>query len=213
MEADRKLRVGIMGGTFDPIHHGHLILAECAYEQYQLDHILFLPSGNPPHKQYRPDGASGRDRMNMVALAIADNPHFSLEADEMERSGYTYTYETLQVLQHNHPDTEYFFIIGADSLMAFDTWKYPEIICQYCTLLTAVRDDLPFDAMQRKAEELKRSYGAKILFLDSPELDISSTALRSRFRNNRTLRYYVPDCVREYIEQNGLYKDTQNTKE
>ena len=89
MEADRKLRVGIMGGTFDPIHHGHLILAECAYEQYQLDHILFLPSGNPPHKQYRPDGASGRDRMNMVALAIADNPHFSLEADEMERSGYT----------------------------------------------------------------------------------------------------------------------------
>ena len=104
MTANGKLRVGIMGGTFDPIHNGHLILAECAYEQYRLDKILFLPSGNPPHKQERPDGASDNERLQMVALAIADNPHFYLEKKEMGRSGYTYTYETLERLHKKYPD-------------------------------------------------------------------------------------------------------------
>lgn len=206
MTANAKLRVGIMGGTFDPIHNGHLILAECAYEQYHLDKVLFLPSGNPPHKKERPDGASDRDRLEMVSLAIADNPHFYLEKREMERSGYTYTYETLQMLCSSHPDTEYYFIIGADSLMAFDTWKNPRIICQHCVLLAAIRDDLPSELMQQKADELRARYGARIYFLDSPQLDISSTDLRRRFRNHRTLRYYVPDCIREYIETHEIYK-------
>ena len=206
MTANGKLRVGIMGGTFDPIHNGHLILAECAYEQYHLDRVLFLPSGNPPHKKERLDGASDRERLEMVALAIADNPHFYLEKKEMERSGYTYTYETLQMLCSSHPDTEYYFIIGADSLMAFDTWKNPKIICQHCILLAAVRNDLPSEVMQKKADELKERYGAKIHFLDSPQLDISSTDLRRRFRNNRTLRYYMPDRVCKYIEVHETYK-------
>ncbi len=209
MTANGKLRVGIMGGTFDPIHNGHLILAECAYEQYRLDKILFLPSGNPPHKQERPDGASDNERLQMVALAIADNPHFYLEKKEMGRSGYTYTYETLQMLCSSHPDTEYYFIIGADSLMAFDTWKYPEKICRYCTLLAAVRNDLSSELMQRKADELKERYGANIYFLDSPQLDISSTDLRRRFRNHRTLRYYVPDCVCDYIETHKVYRKSE----
>ena len=95
MTQEGRLRIGIMGGTFDPIHMGHLILAECAYEQYHLDGILFLPSGNPPHKRERTDGASDEERLAMVSLAISGNPHFILENDEMEHEGYSYTYATL----------------------------------------------------------------------------------------------------------------------
>ncbi|MEI3194305.1 MAG: nicotinate (nicotinamide) nucleotide adenylyltransferase [Lachnospiraceae bacterium] len=116
-----------MGGTFDPIHIGHLILAECAYEQFQLEQVLFLfPAGNPPHKDKRKVGATDAHRIDMVRLAIEGNPHFMLDPEEMLRQGYTYTKDTLNLLTQQHPDIDYYFIIGADSLMAFDTWYHPE---------------------------------------------------------------------------------------
>lgn len=205
MSEQGRKRVGIMGGTFDPIHIAHLILGECAYEQFGLDTVLFMPSGNPPHKTHRTDGASDRDRLAMTALAVKDNPHFAVDSEEMFRRGFTYTNDTIQNLKHQHPETDYYFIIGGDSLMAFDTWKNPEIICQNCTLLAAVRDDLDHSVMEEKIARLQKAYGAKIHLLYSPHIDISSSQLRAWYRENRSLRYYVPDSVLEYIEQHHVY--------
>ena len=111
-----KRRIGIMGGTFDPVHIGHLILGEKAYEQFALDQVLFMPAGNPPHKRHREGRASDDQRVEMVRRAIDGNPHFSLSMEEMNAEGYSYTYLTLERLKEQNPDTEYFFIIGADSL-------------------------------------------------------------------------------------------------
>lgn len=210
MEQKRRRRVGIMGGTFDPIHIGHLVLAECAYEQFELDTVLFLPTGNPPHKKERPDGAADRDRIAMVAIAISDNPHFVLDTEEMERAGYTYTDDTLRMLKEKHPDTDYYFIIGADSLMAFDTWKNPEGICENCILLAAVRDQLAVSRMEQKITELHETCGARIMLLHSPNIDISSSNLRSMRREGRSIRYYVTDGVLDYIEKNGIYSDIES---
>lgn len=201
-------KVGIMGGTFDPIHIGHLILGECAYEQFHLDTVLFMPSGNPPHKANRPDGATARQRLEMTALAIQDNPNFSLYSGEMVRSGFTYTNDTVRMLKEQHPDTEYYFIIGGDSLMSFDTWKNPEIICRNCILLAAVRDHLAASQMEEKMTELRKRYGARIHMLYSTELDIASSQLRKWYREGRSLRYYVPDAVLEYMAENGVYTTT-----
>lgn len=200
-----RRRIGLMGGTFDPIHIGHLMLAECAYEQFQLDKVMFLPSGNPPHKQNRTEGATDQQRMEMVCLAIEDNPHFELDPEEMQRAGLTYTNETLRSLKERHPDTVYYFIIGADSLMAFDTWMKPDIICQNCILLVAVRDQLDLDTMEKKMQELKEHYGAEIYLLHTPDVEIASSSLRTWCRQNRSIRYYVPDKVLEYIKRNQIY--------
>lgn len=114
---NNRKKIGIMGGTFDPIHMGHLILGEQSYEQFQLDKVLFMPSGNPPHKRDRAGRASDNQRVDMVRLAIEDNPHFELSLAEMHETGYTYTYRTLEELKEYNPDTDYYFIIGADSLL------------------------------------------------------------------------------------------------
>ncbi len=205
MNSERRQRVGIMGGTFDPIHIGHLILAECAYEQFELDTVLFLPSGNPPHKRDRRDGASDKERLDMVALAIQDNPHFVLDSEEMQRSGFTYTFETLRLMKERHPQTDYYFIIGADSLMSFDTWKNPEMISRNCILLAAVRDQMEADQMEQKMKELHRRFGARIRFLHSPNVDVSSTQLRDLYRKGQSVRYYIPDRVIDYIRENSVY--------
>lgn len=209
MSSENRQRIGIMGGTFDPIHIGHLILAECAYEQFQLDTILFLPSGNPPHKMNRRDGATDQQRLDMTRLAISENPHFILDSEEMYRSGLTYTCETLRLMKEKHSDTEYYFIIGADSLMAFDTWKNPETISRDCILLAAVRDQMKTEQLEQKIAELHRSYDARIHLLHSPNIDISSTQLRDWYRKGRSIRYYVPDAVLEYIEANAVYSRGQ----
>ncbi len=203
-----KRRVGIMGGTFDPIHIGHLILAECAYEQFQLETVQFLPSGNPPHKADREDGAADEERLDMVSLAIRDNPHFSLDAEEMRRTGLSYTSDTLTALRERHPDAAYYFIIGADSLLSFDSWHEPESISRNCVLLAAVRNGFSVSEMERKMKELHKCYGTEIHLLHTPYMDISSTDLRDRIREGRSLRYYVPDAVREYIEKKGIYSET-----
>ena len=194
-----------MGGTFDPIHMGHLILGEKAYEQLQLDRVWFRPSGNPPHKRNRQGRATDEQRVEMVKRGISGNDHFSLSLIEMHENGYTYTYHTLEELKEKNPDTDYYFIIGADSLMTFDTWKNPDIICQNCILVAAVRDQLDVCTMNRKMEELKDRYGARIHLLHTPDVEISSSSLRAWCRQNRSIRYYVPDRVYEYIRKNNIY--------
>ncbi|MCD8338502.1 MAG: nicotinate-nucleotide adenylyltransferase [Lachnospiraceae bacterium] len=201
----KKQRKGIMGGTFDPIHNGHLMLAECARRQLSLDTILFLPSGNPPHKQQRRDGATDEQRLAMVQLAIWDYPQFSLDEEEMRRGGLTYTKDTILRLKGCEPETEFYFIIGGDSLMAFDTWFHPDIICENCVLAAAGRDALACETIQRKMKELKETLGADIVLLDFPDIQISSTELRRRCREHKSIQGLVPDAVRDYIEKNEIY--------
>lgn len=200
-----KKRIGIMGGTFDPIHMGHLILGEKAYEQLELDSIWFMPSGNPPHKKDREGRASDEERVEMVRRAISGNPHFELSLIEMHEDGYTYTYHTLETLKKENEDTEYFFIIGADSLFNFETWKEPERICQACTLVVATRNHTPLAELDREMARLSGKYHGKFLRLDTMNIDVSSAMLRDWIKEKKSVRYYVQDQVISYIEEQGIY--------
>jgi nicotinate-nucleotide adenylyltransferase len=200
-----KKKIGIMGGTFDPIHMGHLILGEKAYEQLGLDLVLFMPSGNPPHKQNRRGRASDEQRVEMVRRAIEGNPHFALSLTEMNEEGYTYTFRTLETLREQNPDTEYYFIIGADSLYSFDTWMEPGRICQACTMVVATRNHTPIDELNKEIEAVSGKYHGQFLRLDTMNIDVSSQLLRNWVKENKSLRYYVPDQVISYIREHHIY--------
>lgn len=199
-------KVGIMGGTFDPIHIGHLILGENAYLQFGLDKVVFMPSGNPPHKKDR-DGGTDLQRMDMVKLAIASNTHFEISDIEMNEDGYTYTYRTLERLVKDHPDTEYYFIIGADSLFYFDSWKNPQRIADACTLVVATRNHTSDEKLDEKIEFVRKLFNAKIEKLDTENIDCSSSQIRSWIKEGHTVKYYVPDTVINYIHTYHVYTE------
>ena len=199
-------KVGIMGGTFDPIHIGHLILGENAYLQFGLDKVVFMPSGNPPHKKDR-DGGTDLQRMDMVKLAIASNTHFEISDIEMNEDGYTYTYRTLEKLVKEHPDTEYHFIIGADSLFYFDTWKNPQRIADACTLVVATRNHTSDEKLDEKIEFVRKRFNATIEKLDTENIDCSSSQIRSWIKEGHTVKYYVPDTVINYIHTYHVYSE------
>lgn len=198
-------RVGIMGGTFDPIHYGHLLLAESAIEQYQLDEILFIPSGNPWLKDSS-QVLDKKTRVSMTGLAIEDNPNFALSTIEIDREGNSYSYETLEILREKNPTTCYYFILGADSLLDIEKWKHPDRLMKSCTLLTAVRDDCDMEALKKQIEYLKNTYQAVVEILPMKRMDISSTDIREKIRDGKSVRYLLPDSVREFIEKNHIYQ-------
>lgn len=202
---EKMKKVGIMGGTFDPIHISHLILGETAYEQFSLDKVLFLPAGNPPHKRNRKGGASDLERVEMVRRAIAGNSHFQLCLDEMDASDYSYTYRTLERMKAEYPDTEFYFIVGADSLFDFEKWKEPARICQAASILVAVRDHVDDERLSRKMKELEEKLGGHFYRLYSTNLDISSKMIRDWIRRKKTVRYYVPEPVLAYIADRHIY--------
>ena len=199
-------KVGIMGGTFDPIHIGHLILGENAYLQFGLDKVVFMPSGNPPHKKDR-DGGTDLQRMDMVKLAIASNTHFEISDIEMNEDGYTYTYRTLERLVKEHPDTEYYFIIGADSLFYFDSWKNPQRIADACTLVVATRNHTSDEKLDEKIEFVRKLFNAKIEKLDTENIDCSSSQIRSWIKEGHTVKYYAPDTMINYIHTYHVYTE------
>jgi nicotinate-nucleotide adenylyltransferase len=201
-----RRKIGIMGGTFDPVHIGHLILGEAAYRQYKLDSVVFMPAGNPPHKRHREGRATDEERVEMVRRAIASNPHFELSLREMNADGYSYTYRTLEALNRELPDTDLYFIIGADSLFDFDTWKYPPRIAAACKLVVATRNQISDERLDREIADKKGKYGGTYLKLDTPNLDISSHSLREMIREGESVRYYIPDEVIAYIEEQRLYR-------
>jgi len=197
-------KVGIMGGTFNPVHYGHLILAENAYEQVGLDEVLFMPTKNPPHK-CKAEILSEDHRIKMVMLAIHDNPHFTLSMLEINREGTTYTADTLTFLTKEHADTQYFFIVGADSLFMLEDWKEPQTVFDLSTILVAGRDHVKVDELERQSRYLQETYGARIILLDIPTIEISSNAIRTKIAQSKTVRYYVPEEVIAYITKNNLY--------
>ncbi len=198
-------KIGIMGGTFDPIHLGHLILGEKAYEQLELEKVYFMPAGNPPHKKSRPGRAEDGQRIEMVRLAIQENPHFSLSTLEMHEDGYTYTYRTLEMLSKEHPNTEYYFIIGADSLFSLESWMHPGRILQACTMAVATRDHASRQELSAQIRRLTEKFHGRFVCLDSPNIDISSQQLRRWVEDGQSLKYYIPDNVIEYIYKNRIY--------
>ncbi|MEZ3479728.1 MAG: nicotinate-nucleotide adenylyltransferase [Lachnospiraceae bacterium] len=196
-------RVGIMGGTFNPVHYGHLRLALTAQEQVLLDKVLFMPSG----KSYMKNNVlETHKRVDMVALAIEEYPQFELSLIEANKRGNTYTVETLQDLAKSTPDTKYFFIIGADSLFQMEQWKCPEQIFQLATLVCAVRDDYTLDTIHQKGEALSK-LGADIIYLNTPKWDVSSTTIRAMVRQGMPIHDLVPPKVVYYIEQEHLYEE------
>lgn len=201
--ADKK-KVGILGGTFDPVHTAHLILAETAWQQFQLDTVLIMPSGNPPHKEGREISASSH-RIRMLQLAIDDNKHFKLSTVEVERAGKTYTAETLTELCRYNTDCCYYFIVGADSLFQIEQWRQPEIILSHTILLAAVRDHMEEAQTRERIAYLKEKYGAECYLLQTPNMMISSSLIRDRVSQGESIRYLVPRDVEKYIYQNKLY--------
>ncbi len=205
MENMMEKKVGIMGGTFNPIHNGHLLLAESAREAFGLDEILFMPSGN----SYMKDAASildGKTRAHMTELAIEGNPFFRLSRMELERKGPTYTCDTLSQLKRQEGACQYFFIMGADNLFILEKWKDVEYIFQNCVIAVAARGDEPDGEIGRKAEPLKKRYQADIRLLSERRIDISSLEIRERLQKGQSVRYLLPDSVLAYIAREGLYQ-------
>lgn len=204
------MKIGIMGGTFDPIHIGHLLLGQFAYEDFGLDEIWFLPNGNPPHKQTEEGKKALHNRIEMVRLAIQEKPYFKLCLHEANETEHSYTYRTMQELNDLYPEHKFYFILGADSLFEIETWKYFREIFPTCTILAAMRDDKNVEAMLKQMSYLKERYGACIELLRAPLLEISSTSIRNRAFRSLSVYYLVPDAVAKYIQDNHLYQDENN---
>lgn len=199
--------IGIMGGTFDPIHNGHLLLARQAYEEYHLDKIWFMPSGNPPHKMDH-HVTDVEKRSDMVKLAIAGNPRFVFSDFEAKRPGNTYTAQTLRLLTEAYPQHRFFFIIGADSLYEIEKWYHPEDVMAQTILLVAGRE---YEDARCSVDEqivfLREKYGADIRRLHCEEVDISSGELREMEARGKRIFKYVPKLVEQYIEEHGMYRE------
>lgn len=197
-------KIGIMGGTFNPIHNGHLLLAESARELFELDKIIFMPCGNPYMKNVS-SILTGKERAHMIELAIEGNPHFEISKMELEKEGPTYTCETLAALKELNCEDQYYFIMGADSLLMLENWKDPEYILKNCIIVTAVRGSGTEEKIVKIAGHLIYEYQADIRILPARYIDISSSDLRSRIREGNSVRYMLPDKVLAYIQEKGLY--------
>lgn len=200
------MKIGIMGGTFEPIHIGHLLLGIFAYEEYGLDEIWFLPNGNPPHKDTEEKTDGLKHRIEMVSLAIRDIPYFKLNLHEAKENIHSYTYQTMQYFNKMYPDDEFYFILGADSLFSIEKWKYFREIFPTCTILAAMRDDKDKEDMELQIQYLQHKYGAKIELLRAPLLEISSTTIRKRASKGQSIYYMVPDAVADYMAEHRLYQ-------
>ncbi|MCX7841900.1 MAG: nicotinate-nucleotide adenylyltransferase [Clostridia bacterium] len=198
--------IGIMGGTFDPVHNGHLIIAEEVREKLKLDSILFIPSGHPPHKD-KLKIASAEHRLNMIKCAIGSNSAFCVSEMEIEREGYTYTVDTLQQLKSLYGDsTKLFFIIGADVVRDLVNWRDFKKVFTLCEFAAVMRPGFEKETYRNQIRRLTSEYMAKIHNVDVPVIDISSTYIREKLAKGESIKYLVPESVEEYIKRNGLYK-------
>lgn len=198
-------KLGILGGTFNPIHTGHLLMAEYVKEDAKLDVVMLLPNGI----SYMKTGTNvleGDVRLKMIELCIEDNPNLITSDMEIKREGNTYTYETLLELRAKYPRTELYFIIGADSLFSMEKWVKPDVIFANCTILAVGRNQTSKEELEEKKADLENRFGAKIRLLDFPEIQISSTQIRENIKAGKSFRYMVHEQVWNYICENNLYQ-------
>ncbi|MGN0155567.1 MAG: nicotinate-nucleotide adenylyltransferase [Lachnospiraceae bacterium] len=208
--------IGIMGGTFNPIHFGHIAIAKAAFQQFHLDEIWFMPNHIPAYKASE-SIISGEHRLAMIRLAIQEYPYFKASDYELRREGNTYTYETMHLLKRDYPEDDFFFIMGADSLFYFEQWVYPERIVRNATILAAVRNDRTLAEMQSKIDEMNSKFGGNYFHLiQCPEIPCSSSEIRKKIHDiyqsrteldKKTEDYlYLPEIVYTYIMKNKLYQ-------
>lgn len=196
-------KIGIMGGTFDPIHYGHLIAAQEAYHEFQLDKVIFMPTGTPPHKT-RVDILDSRQRYVMTLMAIADNEAFEISDMEVKRKTPSYTVETLRKLKKIYPASDLYFITGADAVIEILTWKEPQELASLTNFVAASR---PGFSLKRFRELIKKIKPApKVFGLEIPALAISSSDIRQRVSQGKPIRYLLPNKVWRYIYSKGFYK-------
>lgn len=198
-------RLGIMGGTFDPIHYGHLVAAESARIELDLDKVLFIPTGIPPHKIER-QVTDANLRFEMVEMSIRNNQNFKVSRLEIEREGPTYTIDTLRILQELFPEQELYFITGTDALRELLTWKKPEEIIKLARIVGASRPGYDSHDLLTKINRKYPFTKDRISQLEVPALAISSTDIRARVQNHKSIRYLLPDEVRLFIKKNNLYQ-------
>ena len=199
-------RIGLMGGSFNPIHCGHINLARAALSSDMVDRVLLMPSGNPPHKR---TGLEDKlHRLSMAQLAIEGETGIEICREEVDREGVIYTVDTLGILRERMPDCRFFYLIGADTLRTLHTWRRPEDVIRLCTLLVAARpgeDEADLPRLMAHWGAL----GAEVLVLPAACIDVSSTEIRERLAEGRTLDGLVPAKVERYIRMHGLYQTSE----
>jgi len=203
-----RMRLGILGGTIDPVHYGHLLLAECCREQCRLDAVWFLPASTAPHKRQREPTPAPR-RIEMLELAAAGNPSFSVCRKEVDRGGVNFTVETLESLHRDDPGRELFFLLGADMFADLPHWHKPERICELA-LPVAVRragyGPVDFNALEGIASP-ERIAQMRAAAVEMPAMGISASDIRRRIQRGQSIRYMTPPAVEEYIHSGGLYRN------
>lgn len=198
--ARHSMRVGIFGGSFNPPHIAHLLVAELVREEFELDEVIWIVSARPPHKDVH-SLASAADRLTMVRLAIEGNRFFKWSDVEVQREGPSYTIESLRYFRAQRPHAAHFLIMGGDSLAEFGTWRDPKSILSEAQLIVFNRTGTPPPEQPAASD--------RVHFSTSPCIDVSSSSIRHRIRRGRSIRYLVPSSVRDYIAENGLYGQTR----
>lgn len=197
-----NLKYGIMGGTFNPIHNAHIRMAEEVRDILCLDKIIFMPTGTPPHKNNL--NIDAIDRYEMTKLAISGNDRFEVSDIEVLNKSVSYTVETVEKLKELYPNVEFYFITGADSILDIYKWKNPEKLLSLCKFVSVRRPNYS-DDLEAKIKEIADKFGGEILLVDGPFLNISSTEIRERVREGKSIDDFVPKKVVEYIKENKLY--------
>jgi nicotinate-nucleotide adenylyltransferase len=192
------MRIGVFGGTFDPPHVGHLLLAADARDALQLDRLIFIPAGAQPLKVDTPAVASPQDRLEMVRLAIADDANYAVDDAEITRKGLSYTADTLEHLAERYAGAELFFLLGQDSLAGFPKWRNPGRVQELATLALMMRSEAPDVGKWRNAE--------RVVMVSTRRVDVSSTEIRERLRAGKSIKGFVPESVERFIEARGLYR-------
>jgi nicotinate-nucleotide adenylyltransferase len=200
-------RLGIMGGTFDPVHNGHLVAAEAVRQEFNLDKVVFIPAGRPPHKNA--DLITNPEhRYIMTALATASNEYFEVSRIEVEKTEISYTVDTIKDLRTKYGEAvDIFFITGADSVLELLTWHKAEELLKLCSFIAVTRPGFDKGELEQKVYEIKSKYNGEIISIEVPLLEISSTDIRERVREGKSIKYLLPSDVEKYIEKNGLYKE------
>ena len=200
-------RIGIMGGTFDPIHYGHLAAAEAARIEFGLCKVIFMPVGNPPHKQSQAI-SDAEHRYRMTALATSSNSGFEVSRLEVDKAGITYTFDTMKELRNIYGEAPaIYFITGADAVLELLTWYKLGELLTLCKFIAVTRPGFDICKLEQKIAEITSKYDGEIICLEVPLLEISSTDIRERIKNGKPVKYLLPEEVEAYIHKNGLYKE------
>jgi nicotinate-nucleotide adenylyltransferase len=195
--------IGILGGTFNPPHMGHVVMAQEALDQLDLDRVVFMPVAVPPHKEAREDPGAA-ERLELCRLAVAGDDRFGVSTLEIERGGPSFTVDTLRRLHDVEPEHDLTFIVGGDMAQSLPAWREPEAILALARLAVAEREGVRREDIARRLEPLHR--GDRVVFFDMPRIDVSSSSIRRRVADGRPIRYLVPDAVAEAIAEHGLYR-------